>query len=195
MDHKKTGALIRKLRTAKGLTQRALAERLHVSDKAVSKWERGAGCPDISLLSALAEVLGASLESLLDGQADAAEQQGGNMKKTLFYVCPDCGNLLTASAETTISCCGKRLAACAPRKAAPDDRLTVEPMENDYCISSAHEMTKEHYISFVALLTGDTLLLRRLYPEWDMQTRLPAFARHGTLLWYCTQHGLQYQLF
>lgn len=41
MDHEKTGALIRKLRTEKGLTQRALAERLHVSDKAVSKWERG----------------------------------------------------------------------------------------------------------------------------------------------------------
>ena len=195
MDHEKTGALIRKLRTEKGLTQRALAERLHVSDKAVSKWERGAGCPDISLLPALAEELGASLESLLDGQTDAAEQQGGNMKKTLFYVCPDCGNLLTAAAETTISCCGKRLTACTPRKAAPDERLTVEPMDNDYCISSAHEMTKDHYIAFVALLTGDTLLLRRLYPEWDMQTRPPAFARHGTLLWYCTQHGLQYQLF
>lgn len=189
MDHEKTGALIRKLRTEKGLTQRALAERLHVSDKAVSKWERGAGCPDISLLSALAEELGASLESLLDGQTDAAEQQGGNMKKTLFYVCPDCGNLLTAAAETTISCCGKRLTACTPRKAAPDERLTVEPMDNDYCISSAHEMTKDHYIAFVALLTGDTLLLRRLYPEWDMQTRLPAFARHGTLLWYCTQRA------
>ncbi|MDY3711900.1 MAG: hypothetical protein SO044_05755 [Agathobaculum sp.] len=54
-------------------------------------------------------------------------------------------------------------------------------------------MTKAHHIAFVALLTGDTLLLRRLYPEWDMQTRLPAFARHGMLLWYCTQHGLFYQ--
>ncbi len=41
MNHEKTGALIRKLRTEKGLTQRALAEHLHVSDKAVSKWERG----------------------------------------------------------------------------------------------------------------------------------------------------------
>lgn len=41
MDHAKTGGLIRQLRTEQGLTQRALAKRLHVSDKAVSKWERG----------------------------------------------------------------------------------------------------------------------------------------------------------
>ena len=54
-------------------------------------------------------------------------------------------------------------------------------------------MTKEHYVSFVALLTGDTLFLRRLYPEWDLQTRIPAFG-HGILLWYCTKHGLFRQL-
>ena len=53
-------------------------------------------------------------------------------------------------------------------------------------------MEKGHYISFVALLTGDSILLRKQYPEWDLQLRLPAFA-HGKLLWYCTQHGLFYQ--
>ncbi|MBR2732532.1 MAG: helix-turn-helix transcriptional regulator, partial [Clostridia bacterium] len=48
MDPIKTGALIRQFRTQLHLTQKELAERLHVSDKAVSKWERGNGCPDIS---------------------------------------------------------------------------------------------------------------------------------------------------
>ena len=52
MDQIKTGKLIRKLRTDMGLTQKQLAERLHVSDKAVSKWGTGNGCPDLSLLSA-----------------------------------------------------------------------------------------------------------------------------------------------
>lgn len=141
----------------------------------------------------LAETLGVAVEGLLTGELDAGEKQGGNMKKTQFYVCPHCGNLLTSSTEAAVSCCGKRLSALVPRAAGPDERLTVEAVEQDYFLSSAHEMTKAHHIAFVALLTGDTLLLRRLYPEWDMQTRLPAFARHGMLLWYCTQHGLFYQ--
>ena len=45
------------------------------------------------------------------------------------------------------------------------------------------------YLSFAALANEDTVVLRRLYPEWGAQTRLPYFA-HGTLLWYCTRHGL-----
>ena len=57
MDQIRTGSLIRQLRTERGLTQKQLAERINVSDKAVSKWERGNGCPDVSLLTALAEVL------------------------------------------------------------------------------------------------------------------------------------------
>lgn len=40
-----------------------------------------------------------------------------------------------------------------------------------------------------ALAEGDTLVLCRQYPEWNLQARLPGF-RRGTLLWYCTQHGL-----
>ncbi|WP_295209879.1 helix-turn-helix transcriptional regulator [Ruminococcus sp.] len=54
MDYKKIGELICQLRKEKGLTQLQLAEKLHVSDKAVSKWERGIGCPDVSILNALA---------------------------------------------------------------------------------------------------------------------------------------------
>ena len=53
-------------------------------------------------------------------------------------------------------------------------------------------MSREHYISFLALLTGDTLVLRKQYSEWGLEARLPYFAR-GTLFWYCTQHGLFYQ--
>ena len=47
-------------------------------------------------------------------------------------------------------------------------------------------MRREHYLSFAALVNEDTVVLRRLYPEWGAQTRLPYFA-HGTLLWYCTR--------
>ena len=191
MDQTKTGGLIRTLRTQKGLTQKALAEAVGVGDKAVSKWERGLGCPDVSLLPELSRVLGVGLEALLSGELDANDQERGNMKKLNFYVCPDCGSLITAAAEAGVSCCGRTLLPLEPQK--PDEPLSVEKIDGSWFISSPHPMTKEHYISFVALLTGDTLFLRRLYPEWDLQTRIPAFS-HGILLWHCTKHGLFRQI-
>lgn len=115
------------------------------------------------------------------------------MKKTKFYICPSCGNVVAAMADTAVSCCGKKLQAVEPRKAEGDEKLKVEIIENEYFITADHPMTREHYITFVALLTGDTLVLRKQYPEWDLQTRIPTFA-HGRLLWYCSQHGLFYQL-
>lgn len=193
MDQIKTGMLIRTLRTQKGLTQKALADAVGVGDKAVSKWERGLGCPDVSLLPELSRVLGVGLEALLSGALDVNDRERGNMKKMKFYVCPDCGNLITAATEAGMSCCGRTLLPLEPQKAEGEDRLSVEKIDDSWFVSSPHPMTKEHYVSFVALLTGDTLFLRRLYPEWDLQTRIPAFG-HGILLWYCTRHGLFRQI-
>ncbi len=68
MDNIKFGKFIRKTRHEKGLTQKQLAERIHVSDKAVSKWENGAGFPDIKILEPLAECLGVSLMELMQGE-------------------------------------------------------------------------------------------------------------------------------
>lgn len=192
MDTTKIGELICTLRKEKGLTQVQLAERLNVSDKAVSKWERGLGCPDVSLLARLSQVFAVDLEKLLAGELDPNSQAAGNLKNLHFYVCPTCGNLVTALVDTPVSCCGKKLTALTAQKAGPEEKLSVGIIENDYFISSDHEMSKDHYISFVAFLTGDTVLLRKQYPEWNLQTRLPVFA-HGRLLWYCTRHGLFYQ--
>lgn len=68
MDSKKTGVLISTLRKGKGMTQKELADRLHVSDRTVSKWERGAGFPDVSLMMKLADTLGISVNELLQGE-------------------------------------------------------------------------------------------------------------------------------
>jgi len=68
MDAIKTGGLIAQVRREKELTQKDLAERLHVSTQAVSKWERGLNCPDIALLEPLAEALGLTVTELLSGQ-------------------------------------------------------------------------------------------------------------------------------
>lgn len=75
MDNKKTGALIAARRQELGLTQKQLAERLNVSDRAVSKWERGAGFPDVSLLEPLADALELSVLELIHGERMAPEEQ------------------------------------------------------------------------------------------------------------------------
>lgn len=67
MDSKQIGALLWRLRKEKDMTQQELADRLHVSPQAVSKWERGNGVPDVSLLPRLTEIFGVSLERLLRG--------------------------------------------------------------------------------------------------------------------------------
>jgi len=192
MDNVKIGSLIYKLRKEKHLTQLQLAEQLNISDKAVSKWERGLGCPEVSLLPTLSKIFDVDLEKLLSGKLDVNEVLGGNMKKIHFYVCPNCGNLITALADTNVSCCGKKLKSLHPQKATENERLHVEKIENDFYITTNHPMEREHYISFVALLTMDTIVLRKQYPEWNLQVRIPIFAR-GKLLWYCSKHGLFYQ--
>lgn len=65
MNKEELGAFIAQNRKSSGLTQRELAERLHVTDKAVSKWERGLSYPDVTLLEPLAEVLGIGVEELV----------------------------------------------------------------------------------------------------------------------------------
>lgn len=192
MDHKKIGALIAHLRKEQGLTQRELAERIMVSDKAVSKWERGLGCPDVSLLERLSNVLEVELTVLLTGELPSGKESGGNMKKAKYYVCPACGAISMTTGDVEIACCGRKLSALEAKKAEDDSKLTAERVEDEWFITSSHPMTKEHHIAFVAVANGERLQLVRTYPEWDLQVRFPARGR-GTLLWYCTQHGLYYQ--
>lgn len=71
MNAVKTGKLICSLRNGKNLTQKQLAEQINVSDKAVSKWERGDGCPDVSVIPVLAKVLGVEVEQIINGEVPA----------------------------------------------------------------------------------------------------------------------------
>ncbi len=192
MDNEKIGRLIHSLRKENNMTQLQLAGLLNVSDKAVSKWERGLGRPDLSLLPQLSKIFNVDIEKLLSGQLDTNKALAGNMRKTQFYVCPVCGNIITAMAEASITCCGKKLTVLPMNKADENHYLDIEKIENEYFVSSTHAMERSHYISFVALLSADGVIMRKLYPQWDLQCRLP-FVRRARLVWYCTQHGLFYQ--
>lgn len=74
MDSERIGGVIFRLRRERGLTQRQLAEQLHVTDKAVSKWERGLSLPDVGLLLPMADCLGVTVTELLRGERTAAAQ-------------------------------------------------------------------------------------------------------------------------
>ena len=89
MDLKKTGALIARVRKEKGLTQQQLAQRLHVSHTAVSKWERGLGFPDASLLEPLAAELGLTLDELFKGAEPqpVAEPPQQDSTNKLLLIC------------------------------------------------------------------------------------------------------------
>ena len=68
MSNKTIGEIISYLRKEKGMTQNELAQKMSVTDKAVSKWERNLSCPDINSIPKLAEILGVSVEKLLNAQ-------------------------------------------------------------------------------------------------------------------------------
>lgn len=189
MNQIKTGQLIRALRQKRALTQRALAETLRVSDKTVSKWERGRGAPDISLLPALAQALGVDVEALLAGAVNEPEGRSGTLKTLRFSVCPQCGSLAFAAAGAAVRCCGRKLAPLPVQPAAPDHALEIVQADGEWYVTSRHEMRREHFLSFLAFRTDDTLFVKKLYPEWGAEVRIPFYA-HGTLFWHCTRHGL-----
>lgn len=192
MDQTKTGQVIKDFRTKLGLTQKGLAERINVSDKAVSKWERGNGCPDVSLLPVLSKVFGTDIQILLTGEIDRKESEKGNMKKLKYYVCGECGNIITATSDASVTCCGNKLTALEPRKAKENEKLKIEETDGELFVSAEHPMTKEHYISFAAYQNERSVMLFKQYPEWGVQFTLPIL-RSGRLVWYCARCGLLYQ--
>lgn len=189
MNKEKIGALLQKLRAETGMTQKQLSERLHVSDKAVSKWERGAGLPDIGLLKELSAVYGVDVEKLLSGDLNEKEKDGGNMKRIKFYVCPHCGNTMTATGGDEISCCGRPIAPLAAQESDDAHALHVERVEEDYYITFPHPMSKQHFLSFVAWADDHRLLMVKLYPEQGGELRIPRLP-NGKLYYHCTEHGL-----
>ncbi|MBR5701350.1 MAG: helix-turn-helix domain-containing protein [Oscillospiraceae bacterium] len=189
MDKYVTGSVIRRLRERKLLTQEELAERIHVSGKAVSKWETGRGYPDISLLGPLAEALGISVIELLSGEDVRNRNRAANMRRGQFYLCPVCGNVICSAGETVVSCCGITLPPLEAEEPDPEHSLRAERVEDEYWVTLDHPMTKEHYITFLAAVSDQRVQLVKLYPEWGAEAR---FKIDGGKDLYacCNRHGL-----
>ena len=189
MDTYITGTTIKKLREAKGITQQQLAQEIGVSDKAVSKWETAKGLPDITLIEPLENALGVSVMELISGDTVINKNISAIMLRTKFYVCPVCGNVIHSTGNTLVSCCGITLPALEAEETDEEHTINIEPVEDEKFITVKHEMTKSHYISFIAYVTSDKIHFVKLYPEGNAETRIQ-FRGRGFLYIYCNRHGL-----
>ena len=192
MDSYVTGTAIRQLREAKHMTQAELtaadpsAQRSHLQ-----KQETAHGLPDISLLEPLAASLGVSVLELMQGEPVVNRNRSANLLRSKLYVCPLCGNVLHATGRL----CVEISASLPPLDISEADdadehhQLTLERVEDELFVTIHHPMTKDHYISFIACLTGDKLQLVKLYPEGDTSCRFKITGA-GVLYFYCNRHGL-----
>ena len=189
MNQYVTGAVIKELREKYHLTQAELAEKLNVSDKTVSKWETAKGYPDISLLEPIANVFGISVTELISGNAVRNVNVSANMMRSKFYVCPVCGNIIHSMGEAVIQCHGIILTPCQAEETDENHMIFIERVEDEYYIRIEHDMTKQHYISFIAALSSDKIQMVKLYPEGNAEARVKIRGVRK-ILFYCNRDGL-----
>ena len=174
MNAEKTGSLIRSLRIKKGLTQKELAHMICVTDKAVCKWEKGRGCPNITLISQLSKVLEVDIQSILQGYLDKNKKIGENMNHLKFYKCPTCGNLVTSIKSVELSCCGNKLSpVSAQTRSDPEYQPVIQEFDGQYSIKFNHPMTKSDYISQVIVVRYDQIMIVNLYAESEAIITIP----------------------
>ncbi len=215
-----SGASIRALRERAGMTQRQLADRLGITDKAVSKWETDRGLPDITLVEPLACALGVSVAELLSGEQIVNANRAGNLLRAKFYVCPLCGNVIHATGEASISCCGIALPVLEVENAedgkipaAPENPTGVAADQSADSSESAEATDPSAHLPRVEVADGEVYLTMdhpmgkdhfisfMAYVTTDQvffrklypeQTADARFPYRGlgTIFAYCNRHGL-----
>lgn len=189
MNQYVTGAVIKELREKNSMTQLQLAEKFGVSDKAVSKWETAKGYPDITLLEPIADAFSVSVTELISGNTVFNANVSANMMRSMFYVCPVCGNVIHSMGEAVINCHGVALSPAEAEEPDENHRIQIERVEDEFYVHIPHEMTKQHYISFIAAASSDRMQIVKLYPEENAEAR---FKINGVkmLYYYCNRDGL-----
>lgn len=191
MNQYVTGAVIKELREKNKMTQLQLAEKLGVSDKTVSKWETAKGYPDITLLEPIADTFSVSVTELISVNTVFNANVSANMMRSKFYVCPVCGNVIHSMGEAVITCHGVYLSPAVAEETDESHMIFIERVEDEFYVRIDHDMTKQHYISFIAAASSDRMQMVKLYPEGNVDAR---FKINGVkkLYFYCNRDGLFY---
>ena len=106
-----------------------------------------------------------------------------------FYICPVCGNVVHSMGELSLSCHGVQLIPEIAELSDENHEILVERIEDEYYVQIDHEMTKNHYISFIAALSSDGLQIIKLYPEGTPSARVK-IRGVKKIFCYCNQDGL-----
>ena len=196
-----TGSTIKSLREKQNLTQAELAKLLCVSDKTISKWETGRGFPDITFLEPLSKFLKVSIIELLSGNEIINQNKNSNLRKSNFFTCPICGNVIFSVGNALISCCGIQLLPLEVENLSQnkneensnnfinEHKINLENIEDEIFVNLNHPMEKNHFISWIASISFDSVIITKLYPEQNAECR---FKKRGQLkiFAYCNRHGL-----
>lgn len=183
------GNIIKELRIKNNMTQKDLASELGVSDKTISKWETQKGLPDIGMIEDLAKALKVSITELFTGNVISNENLSANMRKVSFYVCPVCGNVISAIGEGNYSCHGILLPKAEVEELDEAHAIHIEEIDGEYYVTMQHDMTKKHSVSFFAYVTSNVFQMIKLYPEQMAESRFMKRG-HGIVYGYCNRHGL-----
>ena len=126
---------------------------------------------------------------LMSGDTVINKNISSNILRSKFYVCPVCGNIIRTSGDAVISCCGIVLPPLEAENVDEVHAISIEKVEDEHFITVSHEMTKKHFISFIAFLTSDRVQFVKFYPEGNAETRFQLRGR-GYIYVYCNKHGL-----
>ena len=170
MDLKKTGRALKALRTAKGMTQKELSEKLGVEAKTVSKWETGAGFPDVSLIPALSAELSVTENSLFSGELSPSHENEDHDLK--FYFCPSCKSFYLGFGNAEFSCCHKRLSPLEAKEGSKSDL-------------KSHIRDRDHYILYTVSALPDSVTVRRFSPG-----EVPEISDDGRFFYLCAKDSL-----
>ena len=180
---------IKHFRKTRGMSQEEMAVKLNVVRQTVSKWETAKGYPDITLLEPLADALRVSVTELISGNTVTNSNVSANMLRSHFYVCPVCGNIIHSIGETVIQCHGLQLQPEEAEETDENHKIFIEQVEDEYYVQIEHDMSKQHYISFIAAVSVDKIQMVKLYPQGNAEAR---FKMNGVkkIYFYCNRSGL-----
>ncbi len=142
----------------------------------------------------LAKILKVSIVELLSGNEIINQNKSANLKKSNFYTCPICGNVIFSMGNALISCCGIQLPALEvenqpENEIAEEHKIMVEPVEDELFVTLNHPMQKDHFISWIAVVRLTSVEIIKLYPEQNAECRIK-FGRGVKIFAYCNRHGL-----
>ena len=177
-----SGLTLRLLRESLGLTQKQLADKIHVSNRTVSAWENGTRKIRHSVMIKILKEYDASIYDLLDNCDDFSD-------RFRFYICKACGNTIIAHKDTSVTCCSMKLIPESMTEFGEFPEYEAECFGDLIKFTVKHEMSLCHYIKFIAYVSRGGCAYSVLNHK-STPTLCAVNYGEGELFVYCTRRGL-----